>query len=210
MIKSITLSVFALISLALSYFYEVIPAADTSAATAAAAAPASSFSGADMVNTLQLRLQPEETADVLTATDSLFYERYSRKLGLNLDYSEDRDLLKTVTTWLGTPYRYGSSSKKKGTDCSGFVSSIYREVYGISLTHSSQSMFQEVERINKDSIRTGDIVFFRRSPKQPIFHVGIYLKGNKFIHSASKGGVRISSLKEPFYNRNYFAAGRVN
>ncbi|WP_114777735.1 C40 family peptidase [Botryobacter ruber] len=210
MIKSITLSVFALISLALSYFYEVIPAADTSAATAAAAAPAASFSGADMVNTLQLRLPPEEAPDALTATDSLFYERYSQKLGLNLDYSEDRKLLKTVTAWLGTPYRYGSSSKKKGTDCSGFVSSIYREVYGINLTHSSHSMFQQVERVRKDSIRTGDIVFFRRSPKQPIFHVGIYLKGNKFIHSASKGGVRISSLKEPFYNRNYFAAGRVN
>lgn len=205
MIKTVILSVFALISVTLSFYYEVAPAAGT----LPAAAPAASFTGQDMVNALQLVPQPEEEA-FLSAKDSLFYERYSKKLGLPFEYTEDKELLKTVTAWLGTPYRYGSSSKQKGTDCSGFVSSIYREVYGIKLNHSSHSMFQQVERIRKDSIQTGDIVFFRRSPKQPIFHVGIYLKENKFIHSASKGGVKISSLKEPFYNKNYYAAGRVN
>jgi lipoprotein Spr/probable lipoprotein NlpC len=70
-------------------------------------------------------------------------------------------------------------------------------------------MFHDVKRISKTQVKEGDLVFFRRGPKQPIYHVGIYLKNNKFVHSASNGGVRISSLKESYYSRNYYAAGRV-
>ena len=110
---------------------------------------------------------------------------------------------------MGTPYRSGSNTKR-GTDCSGFVTRVYKEVYGIDLSRSSRSMFQNVKRINKNEVHEGDLIFFRRGPGQPIYHVGIYLKNNKFVHSASSGGVRISSLKEPYYNRNYYAAGRVN
>jgi lipoprotein Spr/probable lipoprotein NlpC len=39
--------------------------------------------------------------------------------------------------------------------------------------------------------------------------VGIYLKNGKFAHSATNGGVMISSLKQPYYQRNFYAAGRV-
>jgi cell wall-associated NlpC family hydrolase len=59
-------------------------------------------------------------------------------------------------------------------------------------------------------MRTGDLVFFRRSSKEPIFHVGIYLKNNKFVHAATSGGVMVSSLKEPYYRNYFYAAGRVN
>ena len=70
-------------------------------------------------------------------------------------------------------------------------------------------MFQDVKRVKKDNLRTGDLVFFKRGPKQPIFHVGIYLKNGKFIHSATSGGVMVSSLKDPFFRKNYYAGGRV-
>ena len=70
-------------------------------------------------------------------------------------------------------------------------------------------MFNDVKRINKSEVKEGDLVFFRRGPGQPIYHVGIYLKNNKFIHSATNGGVHISSLKEQLLQRNYYAAGRV-
>ncbi|TXK47419.1 hypothetical protein FVR03_09480 [Pontibacter qinzhouensis] len=202
MIKSIILSILAIASLTLSYLYEISPETN---APAPPVADAAAF-------LLPPPYEPEPIAELIeapTPNDSLFYEQYAKKLGTRLDYTEDKELLKTVTKWIGTPYQYGSSTRK-GTDCSGFVTSIYREVYGIDLSRSSQSMFGDVERIKKDSIQTGDLVFFRRGPKQPIFHVGIYLKGNKFIHSATNGGVMISSLKEPYYRHHYFAAGRVN
>ncbi|MBC5994846.1 C40 family peptidase [Pontibacter cellulosilyticus] len=204
MTKTIVLTAFAIISVVLSFFYEVIPAKSATPESTAPVAfhitPYAINSGEDMVRALELNepLAEEEAA-------GLFF----KKLNLRFNKPNEQQLAETVTQWLGTPYRYGRSSKK-GADCSGFVTSIYRDLYGIKLRRSSHSMFQEVERIQKDSIRTGDLVFFRRSPKQPVFHVGIYLKNGKFIHSASSGGVKISSLKEPFYRNHYYAAGRVN
>ncbi|MCC9166456.1 C40 family peptidase [Pontibacter harenae] len=208
MTRTLILSVLAILSLTLSFLYEVTPAQATESTPATFISPYAINSGEDMANALTLKL-PEETATEEVEVDSLFYDRYSKKLGLHLEYHEDKQLIATVAKWLGTPYRYGNSSKK-GTDCSGFVTSIYREVYGVDLSRSSRSMFQDVQRIKKDSIRTGDLVFFKRSPKQPIYHVGIYLKNNKFIHAATNGGVMVSSLREPYYRQNYYAAGRVN
>ncbi|RAU84045.1 C40 family peptidase [Pontibacter arcticus] len=212
MTKNIILSALALFSLILSYFYDATPAQSATPSETVAAtfiSPYAINSPEDMVLALSLpapTLPDEETKPKKEAAEERFY---SKRLGLWFETSQNKSLVKTAAKWIGTPYRYGSSSKR-GTDCSGFVTSIYREVYGIDLSRSSRSMFDDVERIKKDSMRTGDLVFFKRSPKQPIFHVGIYLKENKFIHSATNGGVMVSSLREPYYRKNFYAAGRVN
>lgn len=208
MTKSIILSMLAVFSLALSYLYEVRPdQSPTPAAVAAALSPVTPYavnSAEDMVRVMELSA-PAET----TATSPLPEEYYIKKLGLRFRNPDYKRLVETASGWIGTPYRYGSNSKK-GTDCSGFVTRVYRDVYGIALSRSSHSMFRDVKRVKKNRMRTGDLVFFRRGPKSPIYHVGIYLKNNKFIHSATSSGVMVSSLKEPYYSRNFYAAGRVN
>jgi cell wall-associated NlpC family hydrolase len=206
MTKTIILSALALLSLTMSYFYEVstVESSNTNDSSASfTITPYSINSGEDMVRALEFY----EPAEEESANSAQAF--FSKKLNMRFSSPDYKQLVETATQWIGTPYRYGRSSKR-GTDCSGFVTSVYKDVYGIKLKRSSNSMFQEVERIQKDSIRTGDLVFFKRSPKQPVFHVGIYLKNNKFIHSASNGGVKVSSLKEPFYRNYYYAAGRVN
>ena len=205
MTKTIVLTALAIVSVVLSYLYEAAPetSATTDSATAAyTITPYAINSGEDMVRALEL-YEPTEEANPEVS------EYFSKRLNMRFANPDARQLVETVAQWVGTPYRYGSSSKR-GTDCSGFVTSIYKEVYGVNLRRSSHSMFQEVERIKKDSVQTGDLVFFRRSSKQPVFHVGIYLKNGKFIHSATNGGVMVSSLKEPYYRNYYYAAGRVN
>lgn len=208
MTKAIILSVLAVLSLALSYFFETAPAQPSApVADAVVLSPVTPYainSPEDVVRVLEFTA-PADTA----AAPAVPEEYYIKKLGLRFRNPDYRKLVETASGWIGTPYRYGSSSKK-GTDCSGFVTRVYREVYGISLSRSSHSMFQDVKRVKKDKMRTGDLVFFRRGPKSPIYHVGIYLKNNKFIHSATSGGVMVSSLKEPYYSRNFYAAGRVN
>ncbi|KAA9325022.1 C40 family peptidase [Adhaeribacter soli] len=205
--KNSILCIFAAVALALSYFYEVKPEAAPEETQNPVFESASfvpfALDGNDAANPFA------KTSHPITYKDSLIYKYHSQNFAVKFDYSEDKELLETVSEWIGTPYRSGSSSKK-GTDCSGFVTAVYRQVYGINLSRSSRSMFQDVQRIKKDSVRTGDLVFFRRSPKQPIYHVGIYLKDGKFVHSATNGGVMISSLRQPYYQRNYYAAGRVN
>jgi lipoprotein Spr/probable lipoprotein NlpC len=199
--KNSLLYCLAAASMALSFFFERSPnnplRSHSNTPVIAEASLLPNFSGGE-----------DHLSVAASYRDSLAYNYYSQTLGLNLAYTEDKDLLRTVTDWLGTPYRYGSNSKK-GTDCSGFVTRVFKEVYGITLQRSSRSMFQNVQRVAKDEVKTGDLVFFRRGPGQPIYHVGIYLKDGKFAHSATKGGVMVSSLNQAYYHRNFYAAGRV-
>ncbi|GAB2525552.1 hypothetical protein GCM10027189_00020 [Rufibacter soli] len=210
--KSYILSALALGSALLSFFYEV-PAtqATTYSEEAFMVTPGEQLQEWALAhNNLEVN-EPTTVVPVektLTFKDSLFYNYYSQSFGLKLEFNEDKELLETVADWIGTPYRSGGSSQR-GTDCSGFVTRVYKEVYGITLSRSSRSMFQDVNRVSKTAIETGDLVFFRRGPGQPIYHVGIYLKNGKFIHSASNGGVMINSLNSPYYKRNFYAAGRV-
>ena len=66
------------------------------------------------------------------------------------------------------------------------------------------------EKISKENLMEGDLVFFKTSKKrQRINHVGLYLKNNKFLHSSVKKGVIISDLTEPYYRNCFVGAGRV-
>lgn len=193
--KNTFLCCLAAVSLALSFFFDYVPDGQAPPAALPAPAEASLFGLPEGDNPASFR-------------DSLSVGYYSQALGIHADYNDNASLLRTITEWIGTPYRFGSNSKK-GTDCSGFVTRVFKEVYGINLVHSSRSMFNNVKRVAKDEMRTGDLVFFRRGPGQPIYHVGIYLKDGKFAHSATNGGVMVSSLQQPYYGRNFYAAGRV-
>jgi len=135
-----------------------------------------------------------------------FYAYYSKKLGVNLTGKEDKKLIKTMTEWKGTRYKYGGTTKS-GTDCSGFVSSVYREVYGKKLHRTSKDMLKDVRKISKRNLTIGDLIFFKTSGRK-ISHVGIYIADNKFIHAASKGVV-VNDLDQSYYKKAYYKSGKV-
>ena len=221
--KNSILYCLAAASLALSFFFE--RPADASATVRATAAPAVAEASLfpAMTTSVPVLATPKRsetpantpaaspvkptTAELAASRDSLAYHYYAQTLGLHLAFNENKDLLRTVTDWIGAPYSYGNNSRR-GTDCSGFVTRVFREVYGITLQRSSRSMFGTTKRVAKGEMQTGDLVFFRRG-HGPIYHVGIYLKDGKFAHSATNGGVMVSSLNQPYYHRNFYAAGRV-
>jgi len=112
--------------------------------------------------------------------------------------------------YVGTPYIRGGITEK-GFDCSGFVRQIYMEFFGIDLPHrsSSQSSLPFMQKVNKDELVTGDLIFFSTTGKNKrINHVGIYLSDGRFIHAA-KGGVTISSLDNTYWKARFFVAKRV-
>jgi probable lipoprotein NlpC len=135
------------------------------------------------------------------------YAVYSQKLGVKLNGNEDLNLLESMISWKGTPYRYGGSSKK-GTDCSGFVTSVYNEVYGKQLQRSSKDMVKDVKYVSKKEMKAGDILFFKINGKS-ISHVGIYIADNKFIHASTKSGVVVNDLSQEYYVKTFYKAGRV-
>lgn len=98
--------------------------------------------------------------------------------------------------YLGVPYRWAGTSPTTGFDCSGFTLYVYRQV-GVSLPHSSRAQINSGQRVSKDQLMPGDLVFFG----SPIHHVGIYVGGGQYIHSPHTG----SSVKIDSMNRGDYA-----
>lgn len=135
----------------------------------------------------------------------------SQRLGVPLRNDDANiPLYVEVSFWLGTPYRYGGSSKS-GTDCSGFVGEVFKKVYGKQLERSSDDQARkDVRKVGKHKLKTGDLVFFRTARKsKKIDHVGIFLKDGQFIHASTSKGVIVSSLDEDYYKRTWKKGGRV-
>ncbi len=122
----------------------------------------------------------------------------------------NKNLYKEVNAWLGTPYKYGGNTRK-GTDCSGFVVSVYQAVYGKKLYRSSYQIYDNnCKPIKKKNLEEGDLVFFSSKKGKRIDHVGIYLKNNKFAHATTRRGVIISDMDETYWYNTFVAAGRVD
>ncbi len=133
--------------------------------------------------------------------------------GEDYKYSDIDDMLDEAFSHLGARYRRGQSGPG-AFDCSGFTSYVFKNM-GIDLNRSSRSQYTQGEAVDKDELRTGDLVFFTGSNSRgPIGHVGIVvdvdpISGSfNFIHASVKG-VKVSNSKEGYYARRYVGARRV-
>ncbi len=134
-------------------------------------------------------------------------------LSTTLVFSKDtidlrKNIIETAKNYLGVPYVWGGESFN-GMDCSGFVTTAVREGSGISLPRTTIAIFDYIEIIPFNKAEPGDLLFFKDGAS--ISHVGIFISGIEFIHSASAGpktGVIISNLNENYWKTHFFATGR--
>lgn len=129
-------------------------------------------------------------------------------LGLKCNDDDNAALYEAVNSWLGVPYRYGGTDRT-GIDCSAFVGTVYKDVYGVTLHRSANEMLRDVTLITKPQLKEGDLVFFTNS-KGKVSHVGIYLKEGLFAHSSTSNGVSVSRLDDTYWSRHFYKGGRVN
>lgn len=102
---------------------------------------------------------------------------------------------------LGSPYRWAAAGPD-AFDCSGFTMWVYARV-GVALPHSSRAQINVGQRVSRDNLMPGDLVFFGRGS---IHHVGIYIGGGNFVHSPNTGDVvKITSLAS---RSDYYGACR--
>ena len=119
---------------------------------------------------------------------------------------EPKILVKAAMGFLGAPYRLGGSSVT-GIDCSAFVKKIY-QIFNITLPRTAFEQSHVGLRIARGELIEGDLLFF--NTRRKLGHVGIYIGNNEFVHASSrKRGVRIDSLKTPYFDRRFVKATRL-
>jgi len=74
------------------------------------------------------------------------------KLGINLPEGINQHYIETIASWLGTPYKYGGTTRS-GADCSGFVQSVYRDVFKLTVDHQSEALFKKSKQIKVKKLK---------------------------------------------------------
>jgi len=115
------------------------------------------------------------------------------------------ELRRIAESYLGVKYKWAGADRS-GMDCSGFVQRVFDEAFDMQLPRSSAAMARYGKKIDKDDLKPGDLVFFKRVR---IDHVGIYMGEGYFIHSQSGIGVTYTKLESPYFSTHYAGAKRV-
>ncbi|MGI6069042.1 MAG: NlpC/P60 family protein [Blautia sp.] len=94
--------------------------------------------------------------------------------------------------FLGNPYVWGGTSLTEGTDCSGFVQSVYAN-FGISLPRVAEDQAYTGVQVDIGQLQPGDLVFYYDG--ETIYHVVIYVGEGQVVHaSSSQTGIKVSDL----------------
>lgn len=149
-----------------------------------------------------------------------FIEQLFKRLGFKFEkISLRKELLKLAKKLIGRGYKYGASTHfdaPKIFDCSSFTRYLFRSI-GIEIPRPSIEQYLFSEKVKKDKLQPGDLVFFvgnkpHKSPllKEQIGHVAVYIGNNEIIHANSiKKKVVKENLDSVSRKLNFVGGGRI-
>lgn len=113
-------------------------------------------------------------------------------------------VMKFAETLEGIKYTYGSASKEKGFDCSGFVWYVFNH-FKIIVPRTSENYTNAGKEISIEDSKIGDIILFTGSdPKSgTVGHMGLITSNENgritFIHASSGAGKRVMKSQMSTY-----------
>lgn len=128
--------------------------------------------------------------------------------------SKEMLLRKNITnyaqTLVGSTYQYAGKTPA-GFDCSGFTSYVMGK-YDIKISSSSRDQANQGKFVDVYKVKPGDLIFFRRSAAEPIFHVSLVVSNDgkdiKVVHSTTSRGVIVDNITASKYWRPYIDSAR--
>ena len=95
---------------------------------------------------------------------------------------QGQEIVDYARQFLGNPYVYGGTSLTNGTDCSGFVQSVYAH-FGYSLPRTCTTQSVCGRGVSVDELQPGDLVIY--SVYGEIEHIAIYSGNGNTIHASN-------------------------
>jgi len=119
----------------------------------------------------------------------------------------ERDLfVKVVKSYEGVPYKLGGNTMR-GIDCSAFTRKVYG-VFSIDLPRTAREQLQCGKRVGRDSLDTGDLVFFQTRRNR--IHVGIFLGGSEFFHLSSRNRAgKVDKIDSTYFSTRFISGVRL-
>ena len=100
--------------------------------------------------------------------------------------------------FIGNPYVYGGTSLTNGTDCSGFVYSVYKE-FGYNVPRTSFDQRTVGKEVSYSEAQPGDIICYAG-------HVAIYIGNGMIVHASTPStGIKVSNA----LYRDYICIRRI-
>ncbi|MGZ0150543.1 NlpC/P60 family protein [Kribbella sp. WER1] len=103
--------------------------------------------------------------------------------------------IKFAMRQLGDMYLWGATGPNRW-DCSGLTMGAWENA-GVQLPHYSAAQYEQIQHIQEDDLRPGDLIFWAQNPNDPatIHHVAMYLGNGMMIHAPRTGKpVQIDSV----------------
>ncbi len=127
-------------------------------------------------------------------------------LSFSFVFANSENIVLTALSYMERPYQFGANELYR-MDCSAFVQRVF-EVNGVRIPRSTAEQSRVGVQVGLEDLKPGDLLFFTTYRPDPS-HVGIYIGNGRFVHASEKTGITINRIDEPYWNKRFLFARRV-
>jgi cell wall-associated NlpC family hydrolase len=120
-------------------------------------------------------------------------------------HGDGSGIVQAARGYLGTPYKWGGTSRQNGLDCSAFVQSAFKDI-GISLPRTTYEQVKVGHAVGLHELQPGDVIFTEPGHAGPN-HEGLYI-GHGMVQESPHTGTVNSIIPLKDYLGGGFVAAR--